>query len=173
MVRRVCAWCGTGLGEKKIAGTPAHPITHGICESCSIELWGEAGTPLEEFLDSLGIPTLLVDGPGIVRSANQGALEMVGKSTEEVDGKFGGQVFDCVNADLPGGCGRTVQCSACTVRNTVTLTHETGESQTRVPAILKVRPRGIPEEIAFYITTEKVGDRVLVQIEPAGAPASG
>jgi len=155
------------MGESTVFNTSEHPVTHGICESCSIDLWGEVGTPVEEFLESLGIPTLLVDGPGVVEGANSGVLGLVGKTQGEVDGRLGGEVFDCVNAGLPGGCGRTVHCSACTVRNTVTRTYTTGKSETRVPAILKVRPEGIPEEIAFYITTEKVGDRVLVQIESA------
>ena len=171
LLRRACAWCGTELGGEKSDCDPARPISHGICESCAIELWGEVGTPIGDFLESLGIPTLLVDGPGVVERANEGALRVVGKSHEEVGGRFTGEVFDCVNADLPGGCGRTVHCSACTVRNTVTLTYTTGESQRRVPAILKIRPEGIPEELAFYITTEKRGDRVLVQIEPSGPNA--
>ena len=102
-MKRVCAWCGTELGETESTGTPTHPITHGICESCSIELWGESGTPLEDFLASLEIPTLLVDGPGVVEKANESALEMLGKSVEGVGGKFGGEAFDCVNADLPAG----------------------------------------------------------------------
>lgn len=58
---------------------PARPITQGICESCAIELWREVGTPVGDFLESLGIPTLLVDGPGVVERADEGALRVVGK----------------------------------------------------------------------------------------------
>ena len=165
-VKRICAWCGTDLGEKPWPAGSEYPITHGICEPCSVQLWGEEGTPLNEFLESLEIPTLLVSGDGIVGRANQEAMGLVGKNEAEVDGRPGGEVFDCVNSTLPGGCGRTIHCSACTIRQTVTHTYETGESRSQVPAVLKIRPHGVPEQISFFVTTEKVGDRVLVQIDP-------
>lgn len=80
---------------------------------------------------------------------------------------MGGDVFDCVNAKLPGGCGMTELCSACTVRNTVTHTYRTGESQIGVPTTLRVQQEGVTKEVVFDLTTEKVGDRVLVQVERA------
>ena len=166
-MRRVCAWCGKEMDAEEAAGGAAPPITHGICDPCSDALWGNVGTPIERFLESLGIPTLLVTGDVVVEGANLLAREMVGPTQDSLAGKFGGEVFDCVNATLPGGCGQTVHCSACTLRRTVTETHTTGESQLRVPATLKIHPEGLTQEIVFYVTTEKVGDRVLIQIEPA------
>ena len=115
----------------------------------------------------MDFPTLLVDGEGRVRTANPDALAMVGKNQVQVEDQLGGDVFECVNASLPGGCGMTELCSACTVRNTVTHTYLTGESQIGVPATLRVRKEGVTEEIFFDLTTEKVGDRVLVQVEQA------
>jgi len=124
------------------------------------------GTPLNEFLTSLDIPTFLTDGNVRVERANADALALVQKDREQVEDHLGGEVFECVNAGLPGGCGKTEKCSACTVRDTVTHTYLTGESHIRVPATLRVQQKGGVEELSFYITTEKVGDRVLVQAEP-------
>jgi len=184
-MKRVCAWCGTELDGKVSRDDSDQPITHGICEACSTNLWGEVGTPLHTFLESLGIPTLLVTGAVVVDGAlgeegvvgvagaivvdgaNEKALEMLGKSQDAVGGKPTGQVFDCINADLPGGCGRTVHCSACTLRNVVTQTFTLGEGQIRVPVALEVRLGGSTEEKLFLVTTEKMADRVLVRIEPA------
>jgi PAS domain-containing protein len=123
------------------------------------------GIPLREFLAGLDVPTFLVDDDGRVRAANPGTLGMVGKTEDQVTGQLGGKVFSCVNADLPGGCGMTELCSACTVRNTVTETYETGQSQVRIPSTLRVESEEGEIELAFFLTTEKVGGRVLVQIE--------
>jgi PAS domain-containing protein len=167
-VKRLCGWCGEELGETALGSDPGGLTSHGICESCAHQVWSEVGTPLEEFLTSLNIPTLLVDEDGRVQSANADALDFVGKPRHEVEGVLGGDVFQCVNAGLPGGCGRTELCSACTVRNTVTHTYRTGETKVRVPAVLDVMEEETSKELEFLLTTQRVGSRVLVRIEPAG-----
>ncbi len=150
-------------------GAGTGPITHGICPSCAADLFEERqGTPLREFLESLEVPTFVVNAEGRMRAANSPTLEMVGKPWEEAEDHLAGEVFRCVNAELPGGCGQTELCSACTVRNTVTRTYETGRSQIRVPATLHVSRDGKTVAFELRLTTEKVGDRVLVQVEPAG-----
>jgi hypothetical protein len=55
----------------------------------------------------------------------------------------------------------------------VTSTWETGRTCSRVPATLEVTSPGEPERIAFLITTAKVGDRVLLRIDPPGPEARG
>ena len=57
--------------------------------------------------------------------------------------RFNGEVFDCWNADQPGGCGCTVKCSACMVRRTVLDTYDSGAGRARVPVTLKVRENGV------------------------------
>jgi len=119
-----------------------------------------------ELLDSLDVPTLLVSSDVVVEGANEAALALVEKALPSVQGTPGGEVFGCVNADLPGGCGRSSLCSACTVRNTVVKTYRSGRSGIRVRAVLQVWSGGAPRDVGFLLTTEKVGDRVLVQVEP-------
>lgn len=166
-MKRICAWCGKPMDGPSSGAPREEPISHGICHDCSRTLWAEVGIPIEEFLESLDLPTILVDGEGRVRRASAEALGMVAKDREDVEGFLGGEVFQCVNANLPGGCGQTELCSACTVRNTVTHTYRTGEAQVRVPATLDVTDKGSPREMAFHLTTRKVGSKVIVQIEPS------
>jgi ferredoxin len=80
----------------------------------------------------------------------------------------GGEVFECVNARLPGGCGKTIHCSACVVRRSVTTTHRTSLPQSMVPATLKRSSPAGPVNVALQITTVKVGEMVMLRIDRMG-----
>lgn len=123
--------------------------------------------PVEEFLHSLRVPVLLVGDDVEVLDLNEAALGRLGKAADSVRGRLGGEVFDCDHADLPGGCGRTVHCSGCVLRRTVTATYESGTAHVRVPATLTVRNDHEPATADLLITTALVGGRVLVKFEPA------
>lgn len=125
----------------------------------------DMGTPLQEFLDRLGVPVLLMSEDTRIRSASASAASAVGKGPGSVVGGLPGEVFDCVYARLPGGCGRTVHCSGCALRLTVLDTFQTGRPHKAVPAMLKVEAAGKERDVAFLITTEKVGGRVLLRID--------
>lgn len=170
----VCAWCGAFLRSVPDASPHGRlQDSHGICESCARTLREELGTPVERFLSELGVPVLLLSSDVRVVDANPAALAMLGGVRETTLGRLGGEVFECANAGLPGGCGRTVHCSGCVLRQTVTSTWQTGRTQTRIPATLEVTSRDAPERIAFLVTTARVGDRVLVRIDPPAADTPG
>ena len=74
-------------------------------------------------------------------------------------------MFECAYATLPGGCGNTIHCDGCTIRNTVMDTFQTGKSHLKKPAY---RIHGIPDknqEIHYLISTVKVKDVVLLRID--------
>lgn len=146
---------------------PDGPITHGICRDCLTTLMGEVGTPLQEFIGSLDVPVVLVSGNVEVAAAHPEAFPWVDGESERVQGLLGGEIFQCVNASLPGGCGRTLRCSACAIRKAVEHTHATGEALERVPASLTTGSVGAEVPKDLQVSTEKVGDRVLLKIEPA------
>jgi hypothetical protein len=78
---------------------------------------------------------------------------------------MGGDVFECAYARLPGGCGRTAHCSGCTIRQTVMDTVRTGQGHLRAPAYLnRATPDGV-QRIPLTISTERVGDFVLLRID--------
>ena len=71
--------------------------------------------------------------------------------------------MECVYARLPEGCGRTTHCLACSIRNTVMATMESGEPQMQVPVNLRRESK----EIEMVISTEKIGSFVRIIIEKA------
>lgn len=164
-MHRRCAWCGRALDPTPPAPHDGELITHGICESCRDTFLLDVGTPLQDFIDTLGAPVLIVEDDTVAVAANQRALELAGKDLEALKGQRLGDVFECANAKLPEGCGRTVHCSGCTIRNSVTHTHDTHEPCLRVPASLKQGPVEEPNPVDLYITTEWVAGKVLLKIE--------
>lgn len=164
-LRKVCAWCNASLGTT--SEDPEAVVSHGICSSCREYFFGEAkdGETLQRFLDRLEAPILVVDRDGDVLTANCPARNLVQKELDEVRGFPGGEVMECAYARLPGGCGRTVHCDGCTIRNTVTATHADGVSRHGVEAFQNLSgPDGV-QRMRILISTEKVGGVVLLRID--------
>ena len=104
-----------------------------------------------------------MDADGRIVAANDRVGTMTGRSYHEVFGLLGGEVMECVYARLPEGCGKTVHCVACTIRNTVMAARESGEPQMHIP----VRLQQMDREIKMVISTEKIGSLVRIVIETA------
>jgi hypothetical protein len=73
--------------------------------------------------------------------------------------------MECAYSKLPEGCGNTTHCVACTIRNNVMATFETGKSLERVPAFLNRLDRDSVYKTRFLISTEKVAEVVLLRID--------
>jgi len=164
-MKRVCSWCGRDLGETPSDRHHEELVTHTICDDCAYHVLARIGMPLEKFLEGLKAPVLVVDAAGIVKTANSRARALTGKDLREIQGKPGGDVFECEYAALPEGCGNTIHCSGCAIRRSVEETHATGRSLDRVPATLHQRTSGKRQKIRFLISTEKVGELVLLRID--------
>ena len=164
-MRRVCAWCGKKLGEPSSGCAENGPVTHGICDGCASNLAAQSGVPLQEFLDGLGTPVLLVDSEGTIVTANTAVRAMLGKALDLIEGFKGGDVFECAFARLPEGCGNTVHCSGCMIRRTVMDTHHTGENHLLAPAYLNQQTSAGIRVLDLSITTEKAGDIVFLRID--------
>ena len=164
-MKRVCAWCRTELGRVDSQADYENAITHGICENCSTNLLFQMGVELGEFLDSLKLPVVVVNGTGTIMTANHHARAMLRKGLSEIAGYKGGEVFECAYARLPEGCGKTMHCSGCTIRRTVMATFGTGRSCLKVPATLNRKNPEDPEKIKMLISTEKLDDLVLLRID--------
>jgi PAS domain-containing protein len=154
------------LGEKKdINKNDNQVITHGICPDCLSYFRQNMNLSFDKFLNRLEAPVLMIDADGTVQLANDKALDYLDKSIEQVRGFLGGDVMECAYARLPEGCGNTTHCAACTIRNNVMKTHETGQSLKRVPAFLNRQNRDTIDKIKFLISTEKLGDVVLLRLD--------
>jgi len=146
----------------------AHPdteISHGICEGCLNNLEFQQGVPLQRYLDSIPLPVVVVDRSVVVKAANRTACEALHKEPLEMVQHLAGNVFECAHARLPEGCGKTVHCSGCVIRRSVTRTYETGEPQAAVPAMLRRGGEGHAPDIALTITTVRSGDTVLLRVD--------
>ena len=143
-------------------------ITHGICASCASKFFGDLGLDLNTFLDSMGVPVVVVDSNVCIRAANGQARAFLQKDFSVIENYLGGDVFECLNAKQPGGCGHTVHCSGCAIRNTVTDTFQTGKSHHKVPAILNRETPDSCRKVALLISTEKVAGVVMLRIDEVG-----
>ena len=87
------------------------------------------------------------------------------KELHEVEGVIGGLVFECRYAKLPEGCGKTLHCDGCTIRNQVMDTAKTGRPYSGQPALLNPGFTKTEVEFKLKISTEKINDLVLLRID--------
>jgi len=162
---KICAWCGNKINKTKSSHQADNDISHGMCEDCADNLLFQWGVDIKKYIEKLNIPVVIVDSEGVVNEANSVAKNFLNKDIAQIKGFKGGDVFECAYSRLPGGCGNTVHCSGCTIRNTVMKTYETGKSSFRVKAYLKMYKPDRPQDIRFLISTIKINDVVLLAIE--------
>ena len=164
----ICAWCRQEVEPGPHHAGEQEKVSHGVCQSCADYFLSSKRPTLDEFLDRLAVPVLVVDSEGDILLANQHALGVLGKDLDSVQGYKGGDAMECAYARLPGGCGKTVHCKACTIRNNVMETFNTGRSLQRVPAYLNRWVGNEKIRIELLISTEKVDDTVLLRIDQIG-----
>ncbi len=168
-MKNKCAWCNIEIGSPKGISwndNEENEISHGICDNCTDNLLFQSGVDLQSYIDSLNIPVVTVNTDGIIDITNLTASKYFKKEKSKIEGYKGGDVFECAHSRLPEGCGNTVHCNGCTIRNTVMKTHKTGKSYFKIPAIQKrYKDAGGTEEIRYLITTFKYRNYVLLKIE--------
>jgi ferredoxin len=114
------------------------------------------------YLERFAFPVVLVESEMRVVAINKPACDMLGRQPGEVVGLLGGEALECGHSRLPEGCGRTVHCSTCTIRNSVNRTNQTGETLSRIPATLRRPDRNVD----LLVSTTREGKLVRVTIEP-------
>jgi PAS domain-containing protein len=162
---RFCLWC---LEEWEAPNDERDAVAATTCQDCRAELF-QPGEPvvLSEYLNQLEAPILVLDGETRVVTFNDRARALLGKNPPECAGQFGGDVMECAYARLPGGCGHTIHCQACTIRRTVTGTLLSGEPQRDVLAYQDIVTPAGPRQVLYKVSTEKVGHFVLLRINAA------
>ncbi len=161
---RICAWCSLEMAP---GAEGPEAVSHGMCPACASQFLLDCPIPLEHFLDDLPVPVLVVDSDVTAGFANREAQRLAAKPAEAILGQKGGDVFTCVNAQTHEGCGHTIHCSGCVIRQSVLRTHATGKPQVLVPAVLKAGDPEHPSAVALTITTVKRGDSVVLMVRRA------
>ena len=100
-MKSICAWCKKDLDNHQPPSGDETPISHGLCPECAFHIRASGGMLLQSFLDGLKAPIVLVDGDGVVVTANGEARAMLGKTSIQINGFRGGEVFECEYAYLP------------------------------------------------------------------------
>ena len=163
-MRRICAWCKKELSPLEDMGTDKE-ITHGICSPCALKFTRNVSKTTKEILDIINEPVLVVDSVGVVKTANDKGLELLGKDLDAIEEHLGGEVLECTYARLPEGCGRTEHCKTCAIRNVLMDTLLNDRSYSKVPAYQKIKTPSGDRIMRFFISTEKVGEHILLRID--------
>ncbi len=148
----LCAWC-----RKQIAGNERSETglaSHGICPDCTDNFQFQEGGSLRDYIESMPFPVAVFDSEMRLRFANAKASEIMGKTLDGATGDLVGDVFECAHARLPEGCGRTIHCSGCTIRRTLTEVHNSAKPQWTVPATLTKSDTAVSMEISVVKTGE-------------------
>lgn len=164
-MKLVCSRCSCIIREDSADASSERIITHGTCDECTNFLLWPNRPELMDFLDGIDAPIVIIDSSGNVSTANGLARELLQKELPEIEGFQGGNVFECVFAKLPEGCGKTLHCDGCTIRNTVMSTIQSGISHMKIPAGLSRGTSDDIHDIQFVISTEKVNDVVMLRID--------
>jgi PAS domain-containing protein len=172
-MEKVCAWCKKSMGTVEATAFAQDVITHGMCEECMLKMASGMTKSIDDFLDTLECPVLMLEEDNTFSTANQQACEILEKSREDLVGKKPGDVLECPHSKEPGGCGLQVHCKSCVIRQAVKRTYETGQACRDIPAIPDLQQFGSKKETKFLISTEKVGKMVLLRVERASPDATG
>ena len=159
-MEKVCSKCRRveGGGEGGGAPTALH-----LCADCAAyERRLRARIPGREGLEKTSQPLLVTTCDGHVVAANAAFTAFAGHAVPELDGWLTGDALGCVRARLPGGCGRTMHCHACTIRRMIAEVGRTRLARWRVPAY--ILGEGGRREVCVSIRPEGE-DLVVVAIE--------
>ena len=122
---------------------------------------------LNQLIDDIDKPVLVVDSEGSIHTANKHALYILQKKIEDVVNQKGGVVMSCQYATLPGGCGKTEHCSGCDIRNTVMATFEDHQPHDKRALLFRQSDNG-GQEVYFSISTQLMDDFVLLTVNNMG-----
>ncbi len=167
-MKKVCAWCNREMeagegGDQSVNGF----VSHGICHECADNVEFQLGVSIRKFLNSFPVPVILTDLDGRAVTANSKALNLVNKELVAIKHALLGNVFECAYSRLPGGCGKTIHCSGCTIRRAVQDTFISGRPSVNLPATIACNRKGVGEVISLLISTEKALNYVILKVESA------
>ena len=121
----------------------------------------EEDRSLQSFIESIPVPIVILNSSLLPMCSNKAGLESFHLLDVELAGSSLGEIVECENSKLPGGCGKTLHCSSCVLRRTVTETYDTGRQSSMIHAKLTT-DRG---DVSYMVSAMKVGDCVVVKLD--------
>ena len=167
-MKTVCCYCNAVIREN---GTDNAQVSHGICTSCSSRILATLGINISEYLPMFDAPVILLSRDVRVLEASAEAVRYLDKPAEKIIRSLAGEALDCQNSRLPEGCGKTFHCPGCVIRGLVQKTFETGTGADQRTAVIMQGTPEDPRPVPVLVSTRKIGETVLVRIEPETAAA--
>jgi hypothetical protein len=170
-MKQTCVWCSQevdsgGNGRLRNSTQP-----YAVCGCCVEHFTLPPDGPLQKYLDRLPFPVLVIHlyaGVYMITTAvNKMACDWTKKKPREIIQHLCGNNIECVYARLPGGCGNTAACTACTIKHAVAKTADTGEPQANAVLTLQRGDANHSVPAVLSITTMKAGRLVMLRIDPA------
>jgi PAS domain-containing protein len=157
----ICSYCRCDLPDKEPLDD--NRVSHGMCTACADHFRRQwMGLSYSQYLDGFASPVFIVDADGRLVASNEAASAMLGKPADQISGALGGQAMECSYARLPGGCGHTEHCPACTIRRAVTAASDSGVTQVSVPVELQ-RDDGV---VRMTLTAQKIDNVIRLELAP-------
>jgi PAS domain-containing protein len=104
--------------------------------------------------DAMPLPVFVVDEDVCIFDYNAAAGKLLGKGKRLIVGHRGGEVLACIHvAETPGGCGRSLACRDCVVRNSVRAAAR-GRRVTRQPAKMKLVRNGKTVSVELRVSCQ-------------------
>lgn len=124
---------------------------------------------LQNIFDAMPTSVFIVDSDVRITNVNAAASRIFDMDRNAFVLKRGGEVLNCVNADNNiGGCGRSVHCSDCVLRNSVRKASE-GRKVFREVTSMLLKKDGREQEAHFMVTAVSIPyageDRILLTLE--------
>jgi hypothetical protein len=133
------------------------------CERCFTTVLSSRGVVVSGYLESLRMPAALVARDQRILFSNGRFRKLA--AGREVVGRTIGDALECIYSPLLGRCGEAVVCLLCRLKSSVENTWLTREGLRGVPFSFPHKEEG---RRRFSITTEIVGDAVLLLMDPPG-----
>jgi len=172
-MNQTCIWCSQKIVNESDSQQQERSSAHAVCGCCAEHFTLPPSGPLQKHLDRANVPVFVIELHAgnylITRAVNRKACDWLGKEQREIVQHLSGNVIDCAYARLPEGCGGTVFCAACGIKQAVAGTAETGEPRVKAMLTLWRGDPGHPSLSELSITTMKAGRMVLLRVDTAGA----
>jgi len=162
----VCSYCAKKLAKTNTKNDLRTEFT--MCVACQ-EYFDEQlkGMTIADFLDSCPVSVVVVNANRRMVSCNKEAERMLGKPRGRLTGLMAGEFLECENAIVSGGCGKSVRCASCVIRNTVTDTMVNGTDHENIPAYLNIEKDRVLELKHLSISTKKVDELIFLSVAMA------
>jgi len=159
-MKMICSYCRRSYGEKEPLDDDR--TSHGMCNDCFAYFARQkSGLPLDDYLDGFEVPLLIVNKEGRIAALNKKAAVRLEKPRKEIVGLLPGEAIECDFARLPEGCGNTVHCETCTLKQTIMHTLTTGKAIKNVRKTVQKNNR----EFEMVISSDYVEGMVKIVIE--------